>query len=139
MKMMKCSIAAIVFAASQLAAAADGDTWRYTGTSSKSDAFSQAQYWTDGDGNGNVGVTGAALEPDDYYLVENYKILWTPDCQVANTNINFVGKRLTLGEAGTGKRPGFMEIRNKTATTVACLNNLVLANGWIKARGYMNR
>ena len=44
MKMMKCSIAAIAIAASLLAAASGGDTWRYTGASYKSDAFSQAQY-----------------------------------------------------------------------------------------------
>ena len=81
MKMMKCSIAAIAIAASQLAAASGGDTWRYTGASYKSDAFSQAQYWTDNDGAGNVGATGAPLNADDLYLVENWKVMYTPSSQ----------------------------------------------------------
>ena len=118
-----------------IASASDGDIWRYTGVGYKSDAFSQAQYWTSGDGKGSVGATGAALEADDYYLVENWKILWTPSSKTANTTFTFGGKRLTLGESGTGKRPGFMELRNYSATTVAYFGDLMLVNGWIKARG----
>ena len=61
MKMVKCSIAAIAITASQLAAASGGDTWRYTGASYKSDAFSQAQFWTDNNGTGSVGAEPAEI------------------------------------------------------------------------------
>ena len=111
MKMMKCSIAAIAIAASLLAAASGGDTWRYTGASYKSDAFSQAQYWTDNNGTGSVGANGAALNAEDYYLVANWKVFWTPASQEADTTFTFGGKRLTLGELGTGKTAGYMELR----------------------------
>ena len=141
MRMMKCSIAAIVLAVSQLAAASGGDTWRYTGASYKSESFSQAQFWTDNDGGGSVGATGAALDPDDYYLVANWKVFWTPASQTADTTFTFGGRRLTLGEIGKGKTAGYMELRNYTATTVAYFpgDGIVLANGYMKARGYKDR
>ena len=141
MKMMKYSIAAIAIAVSQLAAASGGDTWRYTGASYKSEAFSQAQYWTDNDGAGSVGANGAALESDDYYILANWKVFWTPASQTANTTFTFGGKRLTIGEIGRGKTAGYMELRNYTATTIAYFpdDGVVLANGWIKARGYQTR
>ncbi len=137
--MEKWSLAAIVITVSSVAAASGGDTWRYTGAGYKSEAFSQAQFWTDSDGKGSVGTTSAALEADDYYLVENWKVFWTPGGQTANTTFTFGGKRLTLGETGTGKKPGFMEMRNYSTTTVVHIDDLVLENGWIKARGYKTR
>ena len=141
MKMMKYSIAAIVFTASQLAAAAGGDTWRYTGASYKTEAFSQAQFWTDNNGTGNVGASGAPLESDDYYIVANWKVFWTTASQTANTTYTFGGKRLTLGEIGKGKTAGYMEVRTYTATTIAKFpdDGVVLANGYMKARGYKDR
>ena len=141
MKTVKCSIAAIAIAASQLAAASGGDTWRYTGASYKSDAFSQAQYWTDNNGTGSVGASGAALNAEDYYLVANWKVFWTPASQEANTTFTFGGKRLTLGELGTGKTAGYMELRNYTYSTIAYFpdDGVVMARGWIKARGYKTR
>ena len=141
MKTVKCSIAAIAIAASQLAAASGGDTWRYTGASYKSDAFSQAQFWTDNNGTGSVGANGAALNAEDYYLVANWKVFWTPASQEANTTFTFGGKCLTLGELGTGKTAGYMELRNYTATTIAYFpdDGVVMARGWIKARGYKTR
>ena len=141
MKMIKCSIAVIAIAASQLAAASGGDTWRYTGASYKSEAFSQAQFWTNNDGAGSVGGSGAALESDDYYILANWKVFWTPASQAADTTFTFGGKRLTIGEIGKGKTAGYMELRNYTATTIAYFpdDGVVLANGWLKARGYMNR
>ena len=93
-----------------IASASDGDIWRYTGTGSTASAFTNAVFWTDGDGKGNKGVNGATLNPEDYYLVENWKVLWTLVGQTANTTYTFGGKRLTLGETGTGKSPGFMEL-----------------------------
>ena len=139
MKMMKCSIAAIALAASQLAAASGGDTWRYTGAGYKKEAFSQAEYWTDNDGQGNQGVAGAPLEPDDYYLVENWKVLYSAVGQAANTTYTFGGKRLTLGEVD--KKAGYMEAKTYTPTTILLFPNdgLYLANGWIKANGYQFR
>ena len=140
MNMKRCIMAGAI-AASLNAAASGGDTWRYTGASYKSEAFSQAQYWTDNDGAGSVGANGAALESDDYYILANWKVFWTPASQTANTTFTFGGKRLTLGEIGKGKTAGYMELRNYTATTIAEFpgDGVVLANGWLKARGYMNR
>ena len=140
MNMKRCIMASAI-AASLSVAASGGDTWRYTGNSYKSEAFSQAQFWTDGDGTGNVGTTGAALEPDDYYIVDGWKVFWTPASQAANTTFTFGGKRLTLGEIGKGKTAGYMELRNYTDTTVAYFpdDGVVLANGWMKARGYKTR
>lgn len=139
MKMMKRSVAAIALAASQLAAASGGDTWRYTGAGYKKEAFSQAEYWTDNDGQGNQGVAGAPLEPDDYYLVENWKVLYSAVSQAADTTFTFGGKRLTLGEVD--KKAGYMEAKTYTPTTILLFPNdgLYLANGWIRANGYQNR
>ncbi len=120
-------------------AASGGDTWRYTGASYKSESFSQAQFWTDNDGAGSVGVNGAPLNAEDCYLVTNWKVFWTPASQTANTTFTFGGKRLTLGEIG--KTAGYMELRNYTATTIAYFpdDGVVMANGWMKARGYKTR
>ncbi len=120
-------------------AASGGDTWRYTGASYKSESFSQAQFWTDNDGTGSVGANGAPLNAEDCYLVANWKVFWTPASQTANTTFTFGGKRLTLGEIG--KTAGYMELRNYTATTIAYFpdDGVVMANGWMKARGYKTR
>ena len=83
MKMMKRSVAAIALAAAQLAVASGGDTWRYTGEGYKEAGFTNAVYWTDHDGAGSKGVNGATLDPDDYYLVENWKVLYTIISQAA--------------------------------------------------------
>ena len=135
----KYLLAPLAMAWTLAAAASGGDTWRYTGTGYTASAFTNAVFWTDGDGKGNKGVNGATLNPEDYYLVENWKVLWTLVGQAANTTYTFGGKRLTLGETGTGKSPGFMEMRNYSTTTVVHIDDLVLENGWIKTRGYQTR
>ena len=135
----KYLLAPLAMAWTLAAAASGGDTWRYTGTGYTTSAFTNAVFWTDGDGKGNKGVNGAPLNPEDYYLVENWKVLWTLVGQAANTTYTFGGKRLTLGETGTGKSPGFMELRNYSTTTVVHIDDLVLENGWIKTRGYQTR
>ena len=139
MKMMKRSVAAIALAAAQLAVASGGDTWRYTGEGYKEAGFTNAVYWTDHDGAGSKGVNGATLDPDDYYLVENWKVLYTIISQAANKTFTFGGKRLTLGEVGN--RTGNMEAKTYTASTIMLFpaDGLYLANGWIRANGYQNR
>jgi len=138
MNMKRCIMAGAI-AASLNAAASGGDTWRYTEAGYKAEAYSQAQYWTANDGKGSVGASGAELDPEDYYLVENWKVMYTTVSQAANTTYHFKGKKLILGELG--KLSGYLEIHTYTGTTVCYFDNegLELANGWIKANGYMRR